>query len=113
LDDEGLALGVDLLRELGRDGVMGSRVLDDQTLVTLHALVDGRLLDSPLANVGPLLLTGVVLLRIGRLPPGLPVVGELLEEGSLELGRLRIELALNATNCQDMYLQGAAEAANG
>lgn len=89
LNDQGLTLIIDLLGELGRDSVMGSRVLHDETLVTLHSLVDNGLLDSPLAIVGPLLLGALgVLLGMGRLPPLDPVVGELLKEGGLQLGRL-------------------------
>ncbi len=88
LNDEGLALVVDLLGELGRDGVVGGGVLDNKTLVTLHSLVDGGLLNSPLADVRPLLIILGVLLGVGRLPPLLPVIGELFQEGSLELGRL-------------------------
>lgn len=88
LDDKSLALVVNLLGELGGDGVVGSLVLDDQALVSLHSLVDGGLLDGPLADVRPLLLLLAcaleVLLCVGRLPPRLPVIGELLKEGSLE-----------------------------
>lgn len=94
LDDKGVVLVVDDLRKLGRNGMVGSLVLDDKTLVALNALVDVRLLDRPLANVGPLLilLALQVLLGMGRLPPRLPVVGELLKEGSLEGSRLTITL---------------------
>lgn len=67
---------------------MSSGVLDNKTLVALHALVDGGLFDSPLANVGPFLLACVTLLGVGGLPPLLPVISELLEEGSLQLGGL-------------------------
>lgn len=88
LDDKSLALVVNLLGELGGDGVVGGLVLDDQALVSLHSLVDGGLLDSPLADVRPLLLLLAcaleVLLCVGGLPPRLPVIGELLKEGSLE-----------------------------
>jgi len=98
LDDQGLALGVDLLGEFGRDGMMGGGVLDDKTLVALHALVDSRLFYRPLANVGPLLIflgASCVLLGVRRLPPLLPVVGELLKKRSLELGRLEQEVVSN------------------
>ena len=63
--------------------MVGSLVLQDQTLVAVDASEDRRLLDVPGADVLPLLL-GVLLLGIGSLPSGLPVVGELLEEGSFE-----------------------------
>jgi hypothetical protein len=69
LNNQGLALVVNLLGELGGDGVVGSGVLYDQTLVTIDTLEDGGLLDSPFANVGPIILRLVVLLRVGRLPP--------------------------------------------
>lgn len=97
LDNESLALVVNLLGELGRDGVVSSRVLDNKTLVTLHALVDLGLLDSPLADVGPFLLVLAVLLGVGRVPSGLPVVGELLKERSLEGGGLEKKKPLSAT----------------
>lgn len=83
LDDEGVILVGDSLGEFGGDGVVGSLVLQDQTLVAVDASEDGRLLDVPGADVLPLLL-GVLLLGIGSLPSGFPVVGELLEEGSFE-----------------------------
>jgi len=88
LNHEGLALGVDLLRKLGGDGVVGSRVFDNETLISLHALVDSGLLDGPLANVRPLLVASALLLGVGGLPPAVPAICELLEERSLELGRL-------------------------
>jgi hypothetical protein len=88
LNHQGLALGVNLLGKLGRDGVMGSDVLDNEALVTLHALVDGGLLNRPLADVRPFLVAGGVLLGVRRLPPLLPVAGELLKERGLELGGL-------------------------
>ena len=79
LDHQGLALVVDLLGELGGNGVVRGRVLDDQTLIAFNTLEDGRLFDSPLTDVGPVLLgLGVVLLGAGTLPPGLPVISELL-----------------------------------
>jgi hypothetical protein len=69
---------------------MGGGVLDDKTLVALHALVDGGLLNRPLADVRPFLVgTLGVLLGVRGLPPLLPVIGELLEEGALELAGLQ------------------------
>lgn len=65
LHNEGLALVVNLLGELGGDSVMGGRVLDNQTLVALHAREDGGLLNCPLANVGPVLLRLRVVLLSG------------------------------------------------
>jgi hypothetical protein len=107
LDNEGLALVIDLLGELGRDGVVGSCVLDDQTLIALHSLEDVRLLNRPLSNVGPfLLLVGAlgVLLGVGRLPAGLPVVGELLNKVALDSGGLGRKLV----NCCKVLTQVAA-----
>jgi hypothetical protein len=90
LDNQGLALRVNLLGELGRDRVVSGRVLNNKTLVALNTLEDGGLLNGPLADVSPVFIRlGVILLRVGALPAGLPVVGELLEEGSLERGRLQ------------------------
>lgn len=78
LDDEFLALSVDGLAELGRNGVMSSLVLRYETLVPINALVDGRLLYGPLANILPFLLfVFCVFLCMGCLPPCLPVVCEL------------------------------------
>jgi hypothetical protein len=73
--------------------VVGSLVLDDQALVALDALEDGGLLDCPGTDVGPLLVVGLdVLLGVRGLPSALPVVCELLKEGSLEGSRLRAVL---------------------
>jgi hypothetical protein len=92
LDDERLALGVHGLRELGRDGMMGGLVLDDQTFVALNALQLGRLLDGPVADVGPFLLGAgaclLFLLGVRRLPPCVPVICELFKERGLQTGGL-------------------------
>ena len=92
MDDESLALIVDFLWEFGRDGVMSSSVLDNKTLVTFHSLEDVRLFYSPLSNICPflILLAGTlgVLLSMRRLPSGLPIIGELLEEVGFDDGRL-------------------------
>jgi hypothetical protein len=89
LDNKRLSIVVDGLGELGRDGMMGSLVLDHETLVTLHALQDRGLFHSPLADVGPFLVGGLVILLSRRdLPARFPVVGELLEQRCLELGGL-------------------------
>jgi hypothetical protein len=89
LDNERLSLGVDGLVELGRDGVVGGLVFDDQALVALHSLEDGGLIDGPIADVGPLLGRILVLFLLGVrwLPPRVPIVGELLKETSLDLER--------------------------
>jgi hypothetical protein len=92
LDNECLSLVINLLGELGRDGMMSCSVLDDKTLVALHALVDMGLFYSPFSNICPFLIlvrTLCVLLGMGWLPSGLPIVCELLKEVGLELSRLR------------------------
>lgn len=73
--------------------MVGGRVLDDETLITLDTLELVGLLNGPFTNVGPLLLllllrAGQVLLGVGGLPSLLPVVGELLEEVGLDSGGL-------------------------
>ena len=71
---------------------MGSSILDGKTLVTLHALVDLGLFNSPLADKSPFLVSLVgtleVLLSMRGLPSLLPVVGELLKERCLKLSGL-------------------------
>jgi hypothetical protein len=57
LYNQSLALVVYLGREFGRDGMVSSRVLDDETFVALHARVDSGLFYGPLSNVRPVLLT--------------------------------------------------------
>ena len=90
LDNEGVVLVVDGLGELGGNGVMSSLVLDNKTLIALNTLEDSGLLDSPVANVRPLLIVGLdVLLCVRGLPSGLPIVCELLKEGSFQCGGLR------------------------
>lgn len=82
LDDEGLIRVVDLLWELGRDGVVGSGILENKTLIASNTGEDGGLFDGPFSNVSPVLFTlGVLLLCVGDFPSRVPVIGELLEEG--------------------------------
>jgi len=94
LDDQWLSLGVNSLGELCRDSVVGSLVLDDETLVANHAIEDMRLLNSPLSDVGPLFFTGGTLflffLCVRWLPSRVPVIRELFEEGGLQLGGLNL-----------------------
>ena len=61
-------------------------VLDDKTFVALHALENSGLLDSPIADVNPFLLSRFVLLLLGmrRLPPLVPIIRELLKERRFE-----------------------------
>lgn len=87
LNNEGLALVVNLLGEFGRDGVVSGCVLNNQTLITLHTLEDGRLLNSPFSNICPFLVfVGIlgVLLGVRWLPSLFPVVCELLDEVTLD-----------------------------
>lgn len=96
LDNESLALVVDGLGELGRDGVVSSSVLDNKTLVALNALEDGGFFNGPLADVGPLLVLLLairLLLGVRGLPAGLPVIGELFKEVGLDGGRLQARKA--------------------
>lgn len=84
LNHQGLALVINLLGELGGNGVVSGGVLHDQTLISIDTLEDSGLFDGPFTNVGPFVLGLVILLRGRRLPACLPVVGELLKERSLE-----------------------------
>jgi hypothetical protein len=89
LDDEGVVLVVNLLRELGGNSMVRRRVLDNKTFIALDALVLYGLFNGPLANISPFLLGArCVLLRVRGLPSLVPVVGELLEEVGLDNGRL-------------------------
>ena len=44
------------LGKLGRDGMMRSRILDDETLVTDHARHDCSFFDSPFSHICPVLV---------------------------------------------------------
>ena len=90
LDNQVLALGINWLGELRRDGVVSSLVLDNETFVAFHALQNHRLLDRPGADILPLLLRRLVRLLFGVrcFPPRVPVICELLEEGCFEVGGL-------------------------
>ena len=106
LNNEGVILVVDSLGEFGRNGVVSSLVLDDQSLVTLHALEHRRLLDSPGTDVRPLLIVGLdILLRVRRLPPAFPVVGELLQERGLEFGGLQHIVSIANSRAHSDYPQ--------
>jgi hypothetical protein len=68
-----------------------SSVLYDKTLVALNALEDVRFLYGPLPNIGPFLILARVLgilLRMGWLPPGVPVICKLLNEIGFDGGGL-------------------------
>ena len=62
LNNKRVILVVNGLGELGRDGVVSGFVLDDQTLVALHALEHRRLLNGPCANVCPLFIVALDIL---------------------------------------------------
>jgi hypothetical protein len=97
LNNQSLALVVNLLGELGGNGMVGGGVLDNKTLIAVNSLVLDGLLNCPFADVCPLLLgASCVLLRVRGLPSLVPVVGELFKEVSLEVGRLYSDmLAIN------------------
>jgi hypothetical protein len=104
LDNKSLALVIDLLRELGRDGVVGRDILNNQTLVSVNTLVDGRFLNGPFADISPILLRlGVFLLGVRRSPPRFPVVRELFQEGSFKAGRLKRLKSANKGHTEDKY----------
>ena len=91
-----LPLIVDLLGELGRDGMMGRLVLHHQALVAFYPFEHMRFFDGPLANVRPLLVGLFILLVLfllsmrGR-PSRVPVIGELFDKGALQVGWLITE----------------------
>ena len=65
LNNKGVIFVVNGLGELGGDGMVSRLVLDDQSLVTLHTLQYGRLLNGPSTNICPFLVIGLdVLLRV-------------------------------------------------
>jgi len=87
---------------------MRGLVLEDQTLVAVHAAKNRGLLDRPGSDILPLLL-GLLLLGVRDAPSALPVVGELLEEGGLEGCGLteRLALTVSSTRChQHAYGKG-------
>lgn len=99
LNHQSLALIVDLLGEFGGNSVVGCSVLHNKALVALHSLQNRRLLDLPGTNVGPFLLgPGVILFGVRRSPSGFPAIGELLEEGSFESGRLERASAMRRSD---------------
>lgn len=82
--------------------MVSSWVLDNKALVALDGQKFGRLLDRPLANICPVLFAlRVLLLGLGDLPSGFPVVCELLEERSLESKWLVSRLALRVERLSD------------
>jgi len=69
--------------------MVSSLVLQHETFVALQTLEYKRLLNLPCTNVCPFLLVRLsVLLGVGSLPSGLPVVGELFEEGRVDVAGL-------------------------
>lgn len=92
LDNQGVVLVADGLGELGGDGVVSCLVLEHKTLVSLNRVELLWLFHRPGTNILPFFLSAL-LLRMRHLPPGLPVVGELLKEGSLQGNGLERSLA--------------------
>lgn len=75
-------------REGGRDSVVGCLALRDETLVAVNDR-DGRIFDIPFADIAEGLTPDGCLLRgLGGCPSVSPVVSELLNERSLDLGGL-------------------------
>ena len=84
LNDERLVVELDRLSEGSGDGMVGSLVLGDESLVTLDRGLEG-ILYLPLANIAEGLCADWSLLgRFRHSPSFTPVVGELFEEGSLD-----------------------------
>ena len=74
--------------------MMSGWVLDDQALVSYDAFKNMGLFDFPGANVGKFLFgLRVLFLSVRGCPARLPVIGKLLEERCLEVGRLQASLA--------------------
>lgn len=90
LNNQVLTLRINWFRKLGRDGMVSSLVFDNKAFVTLHALQNHWLLNRPGADILPLLLGRFVRLLFGVrcLPSRVPIICELLEEGSFEIGGL-------------------------
>lgn len=88
LNNQRLLLEVDRFLEGCRDSVMGGLALGYETLVALNEGA-GRVLDRPFADIAERLAAYGGLLRcLRRRPSARPVVGELLEERSLDRGGL-------------------------
>jgi hypothetical protein len=95
LYNQRLAFVVNLGREFGGDGMMGGSVLDDKTFVAIHSRVDSGLLYGPLSDIGPILVAfGILFLGVRNLPPCLPVISELFDEGGFEIGRLQRSVSM-------------------
>lgn len=89
LNHQRLALVVNLLGELGGNGMVSRNVLHNKTLVALHSLENGGFFDGPFTDIGPLILRlGVILFGLGRSPSRFPALGELFKERRLEGCRL-------------------------
>ena len=67
LNDKSIALVRDWRVEFGGDGVVSGLVFENKTLITIHATKDSGLLDTPGADVLPLLLR-ILLLGVRGLP---------------------------------------------
>lgn len=59
--------------------------------IAINSLENSWLLNSPLPDICPLLITSLVvfLLRVRDLPPSVPIFCELFKEGRFDRGRLR------------------------
>ena len=91
LDNERLLGEVDGVVEGSGDGVVGSLSLCYETLVAFKDGLEG-ILDFPLADIaGSLGADWGLLGRLGGRPTLSPVVRELLDEGSLDGSRLKVQ----------------------
>ena len=89
LNHEGLILEVDRGRKGGRDGVVGSLGLCDETLIANDERCL-RVLDLPLADVGEgLAADGGLFGGLGGRPAFSPVLGELFDEWGSDFRRLK------------------------
>jgi hypothetical protein len=73
--------------------MMSGLVLYDETFVTNHTGEHNGFLNSPVTNIGPFFLGALFLFFLGVrwFPPCVPIICELFEERSLELGGLEQE----------------------
>lgn len=89
LNHQSLALVVNLLGELGGNGVVSCDILHHETLVAFHSLENGRFFNGPFTDKSPLILgLGVLLLSLGRDPSRFPALGELFQERRFQGCRL-------------------------
>jgi hypothetical protein len=107
LYDEGLSGVVDHRRKGGRNGMVCSGILDDESFLPDHALQNVGFLDGPLSDVAKLLLAGLYLLGgMGRRPPFRPIGCELFDKQSLDRGGLYVSNWLRSAYCERRQIDG-------